>query len=194
MGLAAAENAHRPLLKLKLGPSDSIACVRAVHTGAPNSRLVVDANEAWDIKELAEAMPEFAQAGVELIEQPLPADNDEALEGFDRLIAIAADESCHVSADVPKLVGRYDVANIKLDKTGGLTEALRLKSAAEDAGLGIMIGCMMSTSLAMAPATLLTAGAQVVDLDGPLWLAKDRESPLGYENHAVLPPIPGLWG
>lgn len=194
MGEAAQANAHRPMLKLKLGPSDSIACVQAVHAGAPNSRLVVDANEAWDIKELEAAMPALRESGVELIEQPLPADDDEALERIDRLIPVAADESCHVAADVESLRGRYDVANIKLDKTGGLTEALRLKAAAQSANLGIMVGCMMSSSLAMAPATLLTAGASVVDLDGPLWLSKDRDHALTYEDHRVFAPSPALWG
>ncbi len=194
MGEAAREHAHRPMLKLKLGPGDSVACVQAVHAGAPNSRLVVDANEAWDINELVDAMPALRDAGVELIEQPLPAGEDDALAGIERLIPVAADESCHVAADIERLKGRYDVANIKLDKTGGLTEALRLKSAARNADLGIMVGCMMSSSLAMAPATLLTDGASVVDLDGPLWLSKDRDHALNYEDHRVHPPVAELWG
>jgi len=194
MGESAKEHAHRPMLKLKLGPDDAIACVEAVRNGAPQSRLVVDANEAWSIGELSDAMAKLAHCNVELIEQPLAAGKDEELAEIERPIPIAADESCHTTSDLETLKGRYDIVNIKLDKTGGLTEALLLKSAAQQAGFDIMIGCMMSTSLAMAPATLLTAGASVVDLDGPLWMAKDRAHPLVYQDHKVHPPSAQLWG
>lgn len=194
MGESARQNADRPMLKLKLGPDDAVACVEAVHTHAPTSQLVVDANEAWKIGQLVDAMPHLKQCGVSLIEQPLAADNDSELQDIEHLIPLAADESCHTCNDLPRLEPLYDVVNIKLDKTGGLTEALALKLEAEALGLGIMVGCMMSSSLAMAPATLLTTGATVVDLDGPLWLAKDRQHPLRYDDNQVLPPEPELWG
>lgn len=194
MGRNAIAHADRPALKIKLGPDNALECIKAVHAGAPDASLVVDANEAWNIAELTAAMPELAQCGVILVEQPLPADADHALADIEHHVPIAADESCHVRADVDRLVDRYDVVNIKLDKTGGLTEALLLKQAAVDAGLGIMVGCMMSTSLAMAPATLLTKDALVTDLDGPLWLKKDREPALPYRDHQVCAPAKKLWG
>ena len=195
MGAAAAREAARPLLKLKLaeGPAD-LARVAAVRERAPNARLVVDANEAWTIADYAELAPQLAALGVEMIEQPLPADADAALAGVQRPVRLCADESCHDTATLSGLAGRYDMVNIKLDKTGGLTEALRLKAAAEAAGFGIMVGCMLGTSLAMAPALLVAQGAAVVDLDGPLLLDGDRPGGLRFEDSTIHPPAPGLWG
>ncbi|MGD8726966.1 MAG: dipeptide epimerase, partial [Gemmatimonadales bacterium] len=155
MAASAREQAHRPLLKLKLTGEDDLARVQAVHEAAPDSVLIADANEAWTPEVFRELTPQLAALGVRMIEQPLPADSDGALAELDRPVAVCADESCHTSADVPRLEGRYDVINIKLDKTGGLTEALRLRTAATDAGLDIMIGCMVGTSLGVAPATVL---------------------------------------
>jgi len=194
MAEQAKQNRQRPLLKIKLGPEGAIERIAAIRSEADQSRLIVDANEAWSLAELERAMPTLIDANVVLIEQPLAADQDQALEGFESPIPIAADESCHTSADLDVLVGRYDVINIKLDKAGGLTESLILENAAREAGLGIMVGCMMATSLAMAPATLLTTSASVVDLDGPLWLAKDRDNGLTYRDHQVFPPPATLWG
>ena len=195
MGKAAAEQAGRPLLKLKLGggPED-LDRVAAVRQNAPAARLVVDANEAWSLADYNALAPKLAALGVEMIEQPLPADRDEALAGVERPVALCADESCHDRASLPGLAARYDQVNIKLDKTGGLSEALALKAAAEAEGLGIMIGCMLASSLALAPAMLLTDGAQVVDLDAPLLLARDREPGLMIEDSKIQPPAVELWG
>jgi L-alanine-DL-glutamate epimerase-like enolase superfamily enzyme len=195
MAAEARRHRHRPLLKLKLGADDPAAAVAAVHSAAPGARLIVDANEAWCPRMLADILPSLAEAGVEMIEQPLPASDDDALDGLDSPVPLAADESCHTSADIASLVGRYRIANIKLDKAGGLTEALAMREAALEAGLGIMIGCMVGTSLAMAPAVLLSNGARYVDLDGPLLLAQDRANGLRYyEDGLVEPPMPDLWG
>ncbi|MCP4327160.1 MAG: L-Ala-D/L-Glu epimerase [Alphaproteobacteria bacterium] len=190
----AEANRARPLLKLKLtGPGD-LQRVEAVRQAAPDSRLVVDANEAWTPAICRELFPALGDLGVEMIEQPLPAGEDSILAELDRPVPLCADESCHTRADLPALAGRYDMINIKLDKTGGLTEALALADAAAAAGLGIMIGCMIGTSLAMAPATLLTAGAAIVDLDGPLLLRQDRPDHLSFAENRVHPPTPDLWG
>jgi L-alanine-DL-glutamate epimerase-like enolase superfamily enzyme len=194
MGAAARENARRPLLKIKLGGEGDLARVRAVRAGAPQARLIVDANEAWTPAMLPEYLPEMARLGVSLVEQPLPAGRDEALAHTSRAVPVCADESCHTSADVKALVGRYDFVNVKLDKTGGLTEALRLIAAAESQRLGIMVGCMVGTSLAMAPALLVANRAAFVDLDGPLLLAQDRPDGLRYAEGRVFPPAPALWG
>ena len=194
MGEAAAANAHRPLLKIKLGGEGDIARVEAVRAGAPRARLIVDANEAWTPEMLPEYLPALARLGVELVEQPLPAGRDEALARLAHAVPVAADESCHTSADVAGLVGRYDVVNVKLDKTGGLSEALRLVRAAEALKLGIMVGCMVGTSLAMAPALMIAGMAAFVDLDGPLLLARDRAHGLVYEDGRVHPPVRELWG
>ena len=194
MGEAAAANRARPLLKVKLGGEGDIARVEAVRAAAPHSRLIVDANEAWREEMLAQYLPAMARLGVALIEQPLPAGRDEALARLAHAVPIAADESCHTSADVAGLAGRYDVVNVKLDKTGGLSEALRLVAAAEAKGLGVMVGCMVGTSLAMAPAMLIAGRAAFVDLDGPLLLARDREHGLKYEDGRVFPPSAELWG
>jgi len=194
MGEAAARNAGRPLLKLKLDRSDPVARVRAVRAAAPRARLIVDVNEGWSLDELVLWQEPLAELGVAMIEQPLPASHDQALQGMSLSIPLGADESCHVSADLDVIAARYQVVNIKLDKTGGLSEALRLRDAAREAGLGVMIGCMVGTSLSMAPATLLTPGAAFVDLDGPLLLARDRSPGLQYTPSHVYPPEPDLWG
>ena len=192
---AAARHAGRPLLKVKLDGERVTERVAAVRAGAPGARLIVDANEAWTAETLRRRLPELADLGVELVEQPLPAGADAALADIERAVPVAADESCHTRADLPGLAGRYDVVNIKLDKTGGLTEALALRDAASAAGFGIMVGCMLATSLAMAPALLVAQGARFVDLDGPLLLARDREPGLDYHpDGRVDPPSPTLWG
>ncbi|MHB1219692.1 MAG: N-acetyl-D-Glu racemase DgcA [Alphaproteobacteria bacterium] len=194
MGRAAAENAHRPLLKLKVTGEGDLDRVRAVRTNAPKSRLVVDANEAWTPEQFTRFVPELAGLGVAMIEQPLPAKADAPLASLKRSIPVCADESCHDAGTIEGLVGRYDMINIKLDKTGGLTEALKLRHAAEERGFGIMVGCMIATSLSMAPAMLVAQGVAVVDLDGPLLLARDRDSGLRYEGSIVHPPEAALWG
>ena len=191
---AAREHARRPLLKLKLGGQGDVERVQAVRRGAPRARLIVDANEGWDAELYRHLVPELLSLDVEMIEQPLPADADEALRSLPRPIPICADESAHTADSLCRVVDRYDMVNIKLDKTGGLSEALRLRAAAEAAGLGIMVGCMLATSLAMAPATLLAQGAAIVDLDGPLLLEHDRQPGLRFDNNRVYPPSPELWG
>lgn len=194
MGEAARANAERPLLKLKLGGDGDVERVEAVRANAPKARLIVDANEAWTPALLERFLPEMARLGVELVEQPLPAGRDDALAGLAHAVPVAADESCHTSADLAALAGRYDFVNVKLDKTGGLTEALRLVAAAEARHFGIMVGCMVGSSLGMAPAMLLAGRAAVVDLDGPLLLARDRPHGLRYEDGRVFPPARELWG
>ncbi|WP_020177925.1 N-acetyl-D-Glu racemase DgcA [Methylopila sp. M107] len=196
MAEAARAASSRPLLKVKLGGGDGRdpARIAAVRDGAPNAELIVDANEGWTGAALGQNLAACAAARVTLVEQPLPADDDAALETIERPIAVCADESAHDRASLRKLVGRYDAINIKLDKTGGLTEALALAGAAREAGLTIMVGCMLASSLAMAPAALLAQGAAIVDLDGPLLLARDREHGLVYEGSLMRPPTPDLWG
>ena len=194
MGRAAAAQAQRPLLKLKLAGPDDLARVKAVRQNAPRARLIVDANEAWSLADFVELAPRLQVLGVEMIEQPLPADKDEALAGLHRPVPVCADESCHDTASLARIDGRYDAINIKLDKTGGLTEALRLKEAAQAQGYAIMVGCMIGTSLAMAPAVLVAQGAKIVDLDAPLLLARDRPDGLRYDGSLVHPPEPALWG
>ncbi|MGH6932889.1 MAG: N-acetyl-D-Glu racemase DgcA [Dongiaceae bacterium] len=194
MANAARANADRPLLKLKLGGPGDIDRLRAVHDNAPNARLIVDANEAWTPAIYGEIVPQLTRLGVELIEQPFPATDDSALADLERPVPVCADESCHDRTGLDRLVGCYDVINVKLDKTGGLTEALRLVQAAKSRGLDIMVGCMVATSLAMAPAHLLGPVARWVDLDGPLLLARDREHGLRYVGSVVHPAEPALWG
>ena len=194
MGRAAAKHAARPLLKLKLSGPDDLARVEAVRENAPQARLIVDANEGWSLDDVVALAPKLAGLGVDLIEQPLPAGEDAALAGVRRPVPVCADESCHSSDSLAGLAGRYDVVNIKLDKTGGLTEALKLKDAALAQGYQIMVGCIVATSLAMAPAILVAQGARFVDLDGPLLLAQDRPEGLTYEGSLVQPPEPALWG
>lgn len=194
MGQAAVALADAPLIKVKLDDRHVIERMQAVRQGAPDARLIVDPNEAWDLDFLAAVVPELAAMGVEMIEQPLPADADGGLAGFDSPITLCADEACHTSTDLPGLVGKYGMINIKLDKTGGLTEAIDLARAAQTAGFKIMVGCMVGTSLAIAPAALLGPFAEFVDLDGPLLLQQDRPEGLHFENGCVYPPNPGLWG
>ena len=194
MGAAAARNAHRPLLKLKLADAEDLERVRAVRVNALASKLVVDANEGWSLDDYRQLAPQLAALGVVMIEQPLPAGADEALAGVERPVPLCADESCHDRRSLARLAGRYDLINIKLDKTGGLSEALKLREAARAQGFGIMVGCMVGTSLAMAPAMLVAQGAEVVDLDGPLLLAEDRPGGLRFEGSLVQPPDAALWG
>lgn len=194
MQAQAALNAHRPLLKIKLGTPDDMPRLEAVRAGAPDARIIVDANEGWSVDIYADLAPHLVRLGVDLVEQPLPAGEDDALIGLDRPVPVCADESCHDRASLPALRGKYDMVNIKLDKTGGLTEALALRSAAIAQGYGIMVGCMVGSSLAMAPAVLLAQGAAVVDLDGPLLLAEDRDTPLTFDAAGVHPPDAALWG
>ena len=190
----ARENAHRPLLKVKLGGSGDVERLRAVREGAPRTRIVIDANEGWTVGTYAEMARVLPDLGVEMVEQPLPAKDDGALDGIERPLTVCADESCHTTASLPALRGKYDMVNIKLDKTGGLTEALALRDAARAAGVRIMVGCMVGSSLAMAPAVLVAQGAEIVDLDAPLLLAEDRDPPLRYAGTTVHPPEPALWG
>ncbi|MEF2073452.1 N-acetyl-D-Glu racemase DgcA [Consotaella aegiceratis] len=190
----AQANAHRPLLKLKLGGEGDIARLEAVRQGAPDARIIVDANEGWTPDIYRELAPVLLRLGVQMVEQPFPAGQDEALAEMDRPLPVCADESCHDRDSLPAILGRYDVINIKLDKTGGLTEALALKDEALSSGLKVMVGCMVGSSLAMAPALLVAQGASVVDLDGPLLLARDREHGLLYDEAGVHPADPLLWG
>ena len=194
MRRAAARNADRPLLKLKLGGPGDLDRVAAVREGAPEARIIVDANEGWNAADYASLAPRLADLGVSMIEQPLPAGEDEELGRLEHPIPICADEACHDRATLDALAGRYDVVNIKLDKTGGLTEALALREAARERGFDIMVGCMIATSLSMAPALLVADGAAFVDLDGPLLLAEDRAHGLRYDGALVHPPEPSLWG
>ncbi len=194
MRAQAAEHAWRPLLKIKLGGEGDMARLAAVRDGAPAARIVVDANEGWSAEEYAALAPALLRLGVEMVEQPLPAVADAALAEMARPLPVCADESCHDRASLPGLKGKYDMVNVKLDKTGGLTEALALRDAARAAGYGVMVGCMVGTSLAMAPAVLVAQGAAVTDLDGPLLLAQDRAYPLRYDAEGVHPAAPELWG
>ena len=190
----AAQNAFRPLLKIKLGTPDDMPRLEAVRAGAPKSTIIVDANEGWSAAVYADLAPHLVRLGVALVEQPLPAGQDDALLGMERPVPVCADESCHDRASLTGLKGKYDVVNIKLDKTGGLTEALELRRAALAEGYKVMVGCMVGSSLAMAPATLVAQGAMVTDLDGPLLLAEDRENALTFDEAGVHPPQPELWG
>ena len=190
----AEKNSNRPLLKIKLGTPNDMPRLEAVRKGAPNSEIIVDANEGWDAELYSKLAPELVRLGVKLVEQPLPADQDDDLIGLPRPLPICADESCHDRKSLEKLIGKYDFVNIKLDKTGGLTEALQLKDKALEAGFKIMVGCMVGSSLAMAPATLIAQNATFVDLDGPLLLAHDRRHGLLYDESWVHPPVKDLWG
>lgn len=194
MAEAARTAADRPILKLKIGGPDDLERVAAVRGAAPAARLIVDANEALGLEDLRRLLPDLARLGVALIEQPLKAGEDQALEGFVSAVPLCADESLHSRAELAACAGRYACINIKLDKTGGLTEALALAAEARARGLSIMAGCMVATSLSMAPATLIAQGAAFVDLDGPLLLAKDREPGLRFTGSTVAPPDPALWG
>jgi L-alanine-DL-glutamate epimerase-like enolase superfamily enzyme len=195
MEAAARRHAHRPLLKIKLGGGDEdMARLEAVRRGAPQAPIIVDANEGWTAELYSELAPHLVRLGVRLVEQPLPAGDDDLLAEIARPLPVCADESCHDRASLPALAGKYDVINIKLDKTGGLTEALALRDAGRAAGFGIMVGCMVGTSLAMAPALLVAQGVGFVDLDGPLLLAEDRQPPLSYDAEGLHPSDPALWG
>jgi L-alanine-DL-glutamate epimerase-like enolase superfamily enzyme len=194
MAQAAGKASARKLLKVKLGGEGDAARIAAVRTAAPNAELIVDANEAWRADNLAANLAACEEAGVTLIEQPLPAGDDAALARIARPIPVCADESVHDRASLAALAGKYDAVNIKLDKTGGLTEALAMAQEAERLGLRLMVGCMVATSLSMAPAMLVAHRARVVDLDGPLLLARDRENGLRYEDSLVYPATSVLWG
>ena len=197
-GNMAAKAAHAaqtmPLLKIKLGGEGDADRMRQIRAACPQARLIADANEAWTPAMLPELMATAAEAGFELIEQPLPAGQDAALAQIRREVPVCADESLHTRSDLDRLRGRYDAVNIKLDKAGGLTEALALAEAARASGFKIMVGCMVATSLAIAPAVLLAQGADWVDLDGPLLLARDREPSLRYEGGLLHPAPSQLWG
>jgi len=194
MGDIALKNANRPILKIKLTGNGDLERLIEIRKNAPESRLVIDANEAWTPEHYQRYVPEFKQLGVEMIEQPFPADNDSVLKTLDHPIPVCADESCHDTADLEHLVGLYEFVNIKLDKTGGLTEALRLQAEAEDKGFRTMIGCMSATSLGIAPAFLIAQRAKIIDLDAPLYLYDDRPFPLKYDGSIVFPPSAELWG
>jgi L-alanine-DL-glutamate epimerase-like enolase superfamily enzyme len=194
MAARARSVPHLPLLKLKLGGAGDAARMVAVRAARPDARLVADANEAWSVDDLAPLLAVAARERLELIEQPLPAEADGALAGIAHPVPICADESLHTLADVARIAQRYDAVNIKLDKTGGLTGALGLAAAARAAGLRIMVGCMVATSLAMAPAFLVAQGADWVDLDGPLLLARDRDPGLDIRDGVIAPPPHALWG
>jgi L-Ala-D/L-Glu epimerase len=194
MKAAAEKEASRPLLKVKLGGEGDVERIRAVRAGAPKSAIIVDANEGWSLEQYKTLAPVFLDLGVKLVEQPFPAGADEALLGLDRVLPVCADESCHDRHSLSELVGKYDAVNVKLDKTGGLTEALAMRDAAVEAGFEIMIGCMVGSSLAMAPAFLVGQGAAYVDLDGPLLLARDRAPGIGYDGAIMGVPPVGLWG
>lgn len=190
----ALEARDYPLLKLKLGGAGDVERVAAVRRALPDGRLIVDANEAWPVTALADLLQAMADLGVELVEQPLHAREDQALADVPHPVPVCADESCHTSNDVPELVGRYDVVNMKLDKAGGLTEGMRVIEAARAHGLDLMVGTMVGSSLLMAPAMLLTGAARWVDLDGPLWLAEDHPDALRWDGTHLHPPVAALWG
>ena len=194
MRTKAAEHAFRPLLKIKLGGEGDMARLEAVRAGAPNTDIIIDANEGWDADTYKELAPVLLKLGVKMVEQPLPAGKDDALGDVERILPVCADESCHDRASLAGLQGKYDMVNIKLDKTGGLTEAFALRKEAEKAGFDIMVGCMVGSSLAMAPATLVAQGVAYTDLDGPLLLAEDRNPPLKFDERGVYPPTADLWG
>ena len=199
MRAKAAQHAHRPLLKVKLGgeiggPNGDMARLEAVRAGAPDTTIIIDANEGWDAGMYAEVAPALVRLGVAMVEQPLPAGADDMLAEIERPLPVCADEACHDRASLAGLKGKYDMVNIKLDKTGGLTEALALNTAARAAGFEIMVGCMVGSSLAMAPAVLVSQGAAITDLDGPLLLAEDRDPPMTYDEAGAHPAPRALWG
>ncbi|QCL95759.1 N-acetyl-D-Glu racemase DgcA [Agrobacterium tumefaciens] len=194
MALQAASNSTRRLLKVKVGTSDDTVRIRAVRAAAPNSTLILDANEGWTLDNLASHFAVCASEGVALVEQPLPAGRDEALSSFSRAVPICADESAHHEADLTTLSTRYDAINIKLDKVGGLTSSIRVRQEAERLGMKVMVGCRIGTSLSMAPALILAQGADFVDLDGPLLLSRDSDFGLKYEGSLVFPSPQSLWG
>ena len=194
MAAAARGFNGRPVIKVKVGGDNDAERIAAVCAAAPSSRIILDANEGWTDDNVVGNMLAAAKAGVVLIEQPLPAGKDAILAGIPHPVPICADESAHETDDLPSLLGRYDSINIKLDKTGGLTEALRMRQRARELGFGIMVGCMVGTSLAMAPAMVVAQDADFVDLDGPLILKEDREPGLVFDGSRVSPPTPAFWG
>jgi L-alanine-DL-glutamate epimerase-like enolase superfamily enzyme len=195
MANAAAAAVDLPILKLKLcGDDRDLARVEAVRTAAPDARLLIDANESWSTLHYRNTIAALKELGVELIEQPFPADADDALERLEHPIPVCADESCHTSADLPRLENRYEAINIKLDKTGGLTEALRVYKRAVESNFKILIGCMVCTSLSIAPARLLASNADSVDLDGALLLGRDRDHGFQYSKGTIGIPERELWG
>ncbi|QQV77703.1 dipeptide epimerase [Sphingomonas aliaeris] len=194
MALAARALANVPLIKIKVDRSDPEAQIRAVRAEAPGPRIIVDPNESWTMDEVERLQPMLADLRIDLLEQPLPADDDAALDGFAPLVPIAADESAHVAEDISSLRGKYQVINIKLDKTGGLTGALALLDAARSAGLGVMTGSMICSSLSIAPALIIAVQSSFVDLDGPLWLSADRTGGVRGTDGILSPPDPGFWG
>ncbi len=194
MGARAAELKDAPLLKIKMDAEDIEARLDAIRAGAPNARLIVDPNEGWTPEIVADKGAYLKDIGVEMLEQPVPAGDDEGLRGIESPVPLCADEALHTAADLDGLKGKYDMINIKLDKTGGLTEALAVKDKAEALGFGIMVGCMVGTSLAMAPAVLVAQGVRIVDLDGPLLLKEDRKPGLDFTSGRIHPPKPQLWG
>jgi len=194
MGAAALKLADVPLVKVKVDRSDPAAQIRAVRAAAPKPKLIVDPNESWTIAEVRDLQSLLVDLRVDLLEQPLPAAEDAALEGFRSAVPIAADESAHVAGDLDALMQKYQVINIKLDKTGGLTAALELADAARAKGMGLMTGCMICSSLSIAPALIIAADAAFTDLDGPVWLANDRAGGVTCSNGILAPPSPTLWG
>jgi L-alanine-DL-glutamate epimerase-like enolase superfamily enzyme len=194
MEASARKHSHRPLLKIKLGTPDDMPRLEAVRRGAPDTPIIIDANEGWTAEVYSDLAPHLVRLGVKLVEQPLPAGADDMLAEIERPLPVCADEACHDRASLPSLKGKYDVINIKLDKTGGLTEALALKDAGIAQGYDVMVGCMVGSSLAMAPATILAQGVAFTDLDGPLLLAEDRDEPLNFDEAGVHAPKPELWG
>ncbi len=194
MRAQAQENAHRPILKIKLGTPDDMPRLESVRTGAPKATIIIDANEGWTPEVYTDLAPHLIRLGVALVEQPLPAGADDLLAEIPHPLPICADESAHDRASLATLRGKYDMVNLKLDKTGGLTEALLMATEARAAGFGLMVGCMVGTSLAMAPAILPAQAAAFTDLDGPLLLAQDRDHPLHYDEDGVHPPDAALWG
>lgn len=195
MAIATKANANAPILKLKLGGDNlDLPRVEAVREVAPAARLLIDANESWSVSHYRENVQTLHRLGVELIEQPFPADADQVLETLDHPVPVCADESCHTSADLPRLTNRYEILNVKLDKTGGLTEAIILTERARESGFKLLIGCMVCTSLGIAPARLLASNADYIDLDGPLLLAGDRHHGVPYDNGRIGIPPRELWG
>ncbi len=194
MRAQAAIHAHRPILKIKLGTPDDMPRLEAVRVGAPKSRLIIDANEGWSADIYADLAPRLVALGVVLVEQPLPVGADDILSEIARPLPVCADESCHDRATLAALRSKYDLVNIKLDKTGGLTEAIAMRDLARQMGFGIMVGCMVGTSLGMAPAVLIAQGAAFTDLDGPLLLAQDRDNGLLFDAQGIHPPTAQLWG
>ena len=194
MAVQARAHADRPLLKVKVGSDDDIARIRAVAGSAPHSRIILDANEAWTEANIHDNLLAAAEYHIDLVEQPLPVGHDELLRNIPHPVPICADESVHTVDDLDRLAGLYDAVNIKLDKAGGLTAALKLRDRAHQMGFSVMVGCMVGTSLAMAPAVLLAQEADYVDLDGPLLLARDRPFGLTYSGSLVSPPDRRLWG